>query len=270
MKQYPDREFDILPAYLPLGTRRRGYALTAPGPNPLRARFLVAHDTGNPGSTAAGNVRYYRDTYLIKPPTSAHLFVDDHQILECVPALTAPPEKAWHVLYDRREDNILYGCNANDAAIGVEYCYGGAINADEAYRRYVWLLAYLCVHFQLDPRRDITGHCFLDPGRKFDPVAGLSHSRRTFPQLLADVTAIFQSIGGTLPGLPPLPSSVAAQGLVNIRQGEPFRRAPVARQVPAGAVLPVQGRVVGEAVSGNDDWYELSPGGLFCWSGAVR
>ena len=264
MKQYPDQEFPILPSYLKLGTRRRGIPLSAP------VRFLVAHDTGNPGSTAAGNVRYYNSTYLTPTPASAHLFVDDRQIVECVPALTGPPEKAWHVLYSRREDNILYGCNANDAAIGVEYCYGGAINADEAYRRYVWLLAYLCVHFGLDPRRDITGHCFLDPGRKTDPVSGLLHSRRSYPQLLADVLATFQSIGGQLPDAPPLPASVVAQGLLNIRQGEPFRRAPLARQVAAGTVLPVQGRLCGEAVNGNDDWYELSPGGEFCWSGAAR
>ena len=188
-----------------------------------------------------------------------------------MPALTASPEKAWHVLYDRREDNILYGCNANDAAIGVEYCYGGSINADEAYRRYVWLLAYLCAEFRLDPRRDITGHCFLDPGRKTDPISGLLHSRRNFPQLLADVAATFVSIGGVLPGGPaPVPTTVVAQGLVNIRWGEPFRRAPVVRQVQAGAELKVLKRTDGEAVNGNDDWYELAPGAEFCWSGAVR
>jgi N-acetylmuramoyl-L-alanine amidase len=270
MQQYPAKEFDIQPSYLPLGTRRRGFALAAPGPDPRRARFLVAHDTGNPGSTAAGNIRFYTSTYLTLKPSSAHLFVDDQHILECVPALTGPPEKAWHVLYDRQEDNILYGCNSNDAAIGVEYCYGGHINADEAYRRYVWVLAYLCVHFDLDPRRDITGHCFLDPGRKKDPVSGLLHSRRSYPQLLADVAAVFLRIGGQLPGQPPLPATVTAQGLLNIRQGEPFRRAKVARQVPAGTVLPIIGRRPGEAVNGNDDWYELAPGGEYCWSGAVR
>ena len=270
MQQYPDREFPILSDYLPLGTRRRGLPLAAPGDDPLKARFLVAHDTGNPGSTAAGNIRYYRNTYQITPTASAHLFVDDHEIRECVPALTAPPEKAWHVLYDRREDNILYDCDANDAAIGVEYCYGGTINADEAYRRYVWLLAYLCVHFGLDPRRDVTGHCFLDPGRKTDPVSGLLRSRRSFPQLLADVVATFGDIGGVLPDTPPLPATVTAQGLLNIRQGAPFRRAPVLRQAAAGEVLTVLGQVAGEAVNGNDSWYLVSPGNQYCWSGATR
>lgn len=270
MQPYPARAFDILPAYLPFGTRRRGIPLQAPGPDPARARFLVAHDTGNPGSSAADNVQFYRSTPHAKPTASAHLFVDDRQILECIPVLTGPPEKAWHVLYDRQEDNILYGCHANDAAIAVEYCYGGRINADEAYRRYVWLLAYLCVHFRLDPRRDITGHCFLDPDRKTDPVSGLLRSRRTYPQLLADVAAMFQSLGGVLTAAQPLPATITAQGLLNVRQGEPFRRAAVARQVPPGEVLPVVARVVGEAVNGNDDWYELAPGSLYCWSGAAR
>ena len=78
MKKYPEKEFNILPAYLKLGTRRRGVPLAAPSPNPLKARFLVAHDTGNPGSTALGNIRYCNDTYLTSKPASAHLFVDDH------------------------------------------------------------------------------------------------------------------------------------------------------------------------------------------------
>lgn len=129
----------------------------------------------------------------------------------------------------------------------------------------------LCAEFGLDPRRDITGHCFLDPGRKTDPVSGLARSRRTYPQLLADVAATFVSIGGVLPGTAPLPATITAQGLLNIRGGEAFRRAPVARQVPAGAVLPVKGRVTGEAVNGNDNWYQLAtPAPEFCWSGAVR
>ena len=271
MKQYPLREFEIEPAYLPLGTRRRGLALAAPGADPRKARFLVAHDTGNPGSTALDNVNYYRDTYNIaKNVSSAHLFVDDHRIVECVPVLTGPPEKAWHVLYDRLEDNKLYGCDSNNAAIGVEYCYGKGIDAAEAYRRYVWVLAYLCVHFGLDPLRDITGHCFLDPKRKTDPVTGLAHSGRTFAQLLADVLTTYHDLGGGGAKPAALSATVKAKGLLNIRKGEPFRRAPIARKVPAGAVLPVLRHVAGELLEGNDNWLELVPGGQFCWSGAVQ
>ena len=107
-----------------------------------RVRFLVAHDTGNKNSTASQNVRYYINSRN-DISASAHLFVDDKEIIECVPALTGTPEKAWHVLYTVPKDNELYGVNANDAAIGVEYCYGDTIDADKAYAKYIWVLAKL-------------------------------------------------------------------------------------------------------------------------------
>jgi N-acetylmuramoyl-L-alanine amidase len=78
--------------------------------------------------------------------------------LECIPALTGEfPEKAWHVRYSAATDNQLFGFDANDVAIGVAYCYGTKIDADEAYRKYVWVLGYACHRFSLDPARAIVG-----------------------------------------------------------------------------------------------------------------
>ena len=54
------------------------------------------------------------------------------------------------------------------------------INADEAYRRYVWVRAYLCWLFRLDPAWPITGHFVLDPHRKTAPKLSL---RRPPPHL---------------------------------------------------------------------------------------
>ena len=159
-----------------------------------KVRFLVAHDTGNPGSTAAENVAWYIRTRN-EQSASAHLFVDDKEIIECVPAMTSP-EKAWHVLYGVRKDNDLYGVNANDAAIGVEYCYGGRIDSDLAYEKYVWMLARLCQLYLLNPAKDIVGHYFLDPNRKTDPVTGLARSRRTYEQLIRDVVSEYASLTG--------------------------------------------------------------------------
>lgn len=265
MRLFPDLEYPILAHYLSTPSKRR-----AGLPMRQKVRFLVAHDTGNSGSTAAGNVRYYQDSRN-EISASAHLFVDDRQVLECVPALTGPPEKAWHVLYGVPEDNRRYGCNANDAAIGVEYCFGPNINADEAYRRYVWVLAYACWKFQLDPARDIVGHHVLDPARKTDPKSGLALSHRSYGQLLLDVPATFARYSGQLAPAPAPLSAVAgtvtARTALNIRQGEPFRRAP-ARLVPAGAALPFVCTVQGENVNENATWYAL-PNNEYCWSGAV-
>ena len=158
-------------------------------------RFVVAHDTGNPGSTADQNVRYFENSRN-EQSAPAHIFIDDRNIIECIPVLTAPPEKAWHVLYNVPTDDQLYGHNANDAAIGVEYCYGGSIDADESYRKYLWVIAYACFQFKLNPKLDIVGHFILDPRRKTDPVTGLAHSRRTYEQLLRDIVQEYEDCTG--------------------------------------------------------------------------
>ncbi|MCX7610272.1 MAG: N-acetylmuramoyl-L-alanine amidase [Ignavibacterium sp.] len=173
-------KYTVTPTYLTPNTKRRsGIQMPA-------VKFIVAHDTGNPGSTAKGNVSYYNRS-ANDMSASAHIFVDDKEIIECIPALTGKPEKAWHVLYNRTEDNGLYGDDANDVAIGVELCYGGKINNEEAYKRYVWVLAYICYKFNLDPSKHITGHFILDPQRKTDPENALKTMGKSFKQLLEDV-----------------------------------------------------------------------------------
>lgn len=164
-------KYEIQKKYLTSGSKRRsGIKMPYVG-------FIVSHDTGNAGSTASGNVNYYESSKN-SISASAHTFVDDKEIIECIPATTGVPEKAWHVLYDRPEDNKLFGDDANDIAIGVELCYGELwkngklvrkIDDKEAYKRYVWYHAYLCYKFNLDPRKDIVGHNELDPARKTDP-----------------------------------------------------------------------------------------------------
>ncbi|TSC76734.1 MAG: N-acetylmuramoyl-L-alanine amidase CwlA [Parcubacteria group bacterium Gr01-1014_33] len=199
------QKYTIIPRYLTARTKRRPGIVVAPS-----VRFIVAHDTGNANSTASGNVKYYKNTEN-NESSSAHIFVDDKEIVECIPALTASPEKAWHVRYDITKDNELYGFNANDAAIGVEYCFGSAINADEAYKRYLWVIAYTCFKCNLNPQTAIVGHFVLDPNRRSDPVTGLGASGRTYEKLLKDIVTEYanciQGISPTPPVIPPLPPS---------------------------------------------------------------
>jgi N-acetylmuramoyl-L-alanine amidase len=257
----------IAPRYLTAPSRRRSSRPISP-----EVKFVVAHDTGNPGSTASGNVGYYERS-RDEVSASAHLFVDDREILECIPALTRAPEKAWHVLYGVPTDDQLFGCDANDAAIGIEYCYGGSIDADEAYRRYVWLLAYTCHHFGLDPATSVVGHFFLDPKRKTDPVTGLARSRRTYEGLLRDVVAEHAECTGA--GSPPQVPFVAQRGTavaavrLNVRKAAPSTRAEVAQVVSAGTVLAFEGFATGEPVNGNPKWFR-DPSGNYFWSGGVR
>lgn len=259
-------KFPIIPRYLTPGTKRRSGRPISPA-----VKFIVAHDTGNPNSTANGNVQYYERSHN-DTSASAHLFVDDRDIIECVPALTGLPEKAWHVLYGVPADNSLFGFDANDTAIGVEYCYGTKINADESYNRYVWVMAYICEKFSLDPRKAIVGHFFLDPLRKTDPVTGLAQSRRTYEQLLRDVAAEFTACGGVLPAMlqPPQQGTLAVISTLNIRGNSPSTRSPLVRTVSAGTHLRYVARIHdGEPVNGNPVWYKLDDG-TYCWSGGAN
>lgn len=262
-----EMKYSITARYLTTPSKRRSGTLMSPG-----VRFIVAHDTGNPNSTAANNVSYYQNS-RDKESASAHIFVDDHEIIECIPALTAPPEKAWHVLYNVPADNQLYGYNANDAAIGVEYCYGDKINADEAYKRYLWVIVYACNKYGLDPAKSIVGHFFLDPQRKTDPVTGLAHSRRTYEQLLRDIVTEYQECLGQTPPPPDTEMStgnVTVTTRLNLRKGAPSTRAPISRTVEVGTELMyTQIRRDGDSVNGNSEWYGDSDGNWF-WSGACN
>lgn len=184
-------KYPITARYLPLVKQGR-----RPGIPLNKIVFIVAHDTGNDGSTAAGNVSYYTDTPYVE--ASAHTFIDHENIIECIPVTTGKPEKAWHVRYNVPLDNQIYGDDANDTAVGVELCYfyskPSSLSPEErkkrsreAYLRYVWYIAYLCYKFNLDPAKDIIGHYKLDPERKTDPINAFSKMGITWEQFINDV-----------------------------------------------------------------------------------
>ncbi|NHN31287.1 peptidoglycan recognition protein family protein [Paenibacillus agricola] len=173
-------KFEIIPRYLSGPSKRRPCITLDP------CLFMVAHDTGNPGSTAAGNVSYFENS-RDEAEASAHLFVDDKEIIECIPFLTSVPEKAWHVRYNTGIDNEQFGADANDAAGGVELCYGGTIHLSEAYTRYLWVLAYSCYQHGLNPKTDLSGHHLLDPTRKTDPMNAFNLLGKTFEEFVQDV-----------------------------------------------------------------------------------
>lgn len=260
-------KYTITPRYLPAKTKRRPGIAISPA-----VKFIVVHDTGNKNSTAAGNVKYYTNSANTES-ASAHLFVDDKEIIECIPALTSAPEKAWHVLYNVTTDNQLFGYNANDAAIGVEYCFGSNINADEAYKKYVWVLAYICYKFQLDPAKSLVGHFFLDPKRKTDPVTGLAQSRRTYDQLLKDVVAEYNECTGITspPGyiITPAAGTVRVTSRLNVRQGQPSTKGAVVQVLPAGSQIQYVSIIEnGESINGNSKWYQDASGNYY-WSGGT-
>jgi N-acetylmuramoyl-L-alanine amidase CwlA len=263
-------KYTITARYLPKPSKRRSGLIAAP------IRFLVAHDTGNPNSTASNNVAWYIRS-KDDASASAHIFVDDKQIIECIPALTGKPEKAWHVLYNVPKDNELYGVKANDAAIGIEYCFGDNIDAGLAYEKYLWVLAKCCFTFGLDPSRDIIGHCLLDPKRKTDPITGLAQSRRTYKRLLRDIVTEYNDCtgnGGDIAGNGKPANDISSTGTATTVSRLNLRVAPTTRS-PVIQVLPAHTRVHykaiemnGEPINNNPVWYQAANGNWF-WSGGV-
>ena len=171
--------YEITRDYIRMGNSRSGQKIS-------RVRFIVSHDTGNPGSTAYNNQTYFNNQ---QPSASAHTFIDDKYILEIIPL----NEKAWHVQYNKPTDNRMFGADANDAAIGVELCWGGNINFQESYKRYVWYHAYLCKTFSLQPKKHIVSHKTLDPQRRSDPDNALKRYGITWSQFINDVEKEFNN-----------------------------------------------------------------------------
>lgn len=154
--------------------------------------FFVGHDTGNLGATADNHFTYFQN--LVDRSASAQVFIDDKKILEIIPTGTGQDraEKAWHVLYNVTTDNERFGYNANDVALGIELCYGGNINFAEAYKRFVWYLAYCCKKWGKNPLIHIASHKQLDPSRKIDCDNALKLGGKTLKDLIYDVKSEMQ------------------------------------------------------------------------------
>ncbi|MCP8970994.1 SH3 domain-containing protein [Ectobacillus ponti] len=247
-------KYAVIARYLTAPSQRRS------GTRANQIRFIVAHDTGNPNATAAANVRYYESSRN-DLSASAHLFVDDREIIECIPALTGTPEKAWHVRYDVTGDNARYGADANDAAIGVELCFSdnGSINNEEAYRRYVWLLAFICYRFGLNPATAIIGHETLDPSRRDDPSNALRRTGRNFQTLINDVVKEYNSsVGGTAtapPATAPTPAPAGSIGVATILADTLNVRSAPSINAPVVSTVSRDGRYI--VFAEQNGWYNV-------------
>lgn len=173
---------------IPSPTKRR------PGIPIQGVKFIVMHDTGNDGSTALNNVNYYINTAKLEE-ASAHFFVDDLGIINCIPET----EKAYHVRRITTVDNERFGCDSIDYALSIELCYGSNWSKErnmKSYNNYVELTAYLCKKYNLDPRTKLVGHNELDPTRRTDPLNAFSFIKVTWSQFINDV---IMKMGGINP-----------------------------------------------------------------------
>jgi N-acetylmuramoyl-L-alanine amidase len=220
-------KYNITRDYIDRGNSR-------PGTKNNEIQFIVSHDTGNAGSTAYGNRNYFDS---VQPSASAHTFIDDKYILEIIPL----DEIAYHVRFNVTTDNRLYGADANRAAIGVELCWGGSINFNESYKRYVWYHAYLVDLFGLNPDNDIVAHSTLDPERRRDPQNALQRYGISWNQFLSDVKESYRTL--FIEGQEPTEDEPAVKGVavsLPLREGDQgqFVREVQQELIRAGFPLP--------------------------------
>lgn len=161
---------------IPSGTLRRS------GLKLKDVRYLVAHDTGNAGTTAKQNALYFVNS-ANEMQASAHFFVDDKDIVLVIPK----DEKAFHVLQNTNIPPNVVGNLANDHSIGIELCYGGNIDNFKAYENYVGLFAELCTEYKLNPNTGISSHAKLDPERRKDPLNAFKLIGKGWPWFIVDV-----------------------------------------------------------------------------------
>lgn len=176
---------EITKSLLTKPTKRRS-GLLMPSVN-----FIVAHDTGNDGTTALQNVSFYKNP-AFDTQTSAHIFVDDVSVIEIIPTgLTenVPPEKAWHVRYNIGIDKQVYGVYANDCALAFELCYfpNSVARTKKAYQNYVELFAKACTKYNLNPLTRLEPHSRLDPTLRTDPGNAFKYLGITWQVFVSDV-----------------------------------------------------------------------------------
>lgn len=178
---------EIKEQLIPIGTKRRS------GTKINKVVFFVDHDTGNANSTAQNNVDYYIRS-ANEMSASAHAFIDDKSVIICVPCLGVL-EKAWHVQYEKSNDNKLFGYDSNDAAVGMELCYfpDDKNRTLKAYNNYIEFAAYLANFHNVDPSKR-AGHFELDPERRTDPNNALKYIGKTYADMKKDIVSKFTEL----------------------------------------------------------------------------
>ena len=111
-----------------------------------KVNAIVVHYTANPGTTAAQNRSYFeglKDTGLTH--ASSHFIIGlDGEIIQCIPT-----SEQCYASNDRNADSVSIECCIPDDT--------GKFN-DSTYQSCVYLCAWLCGRFNLDPSVDLIRH----------------------------------------------------------------------------------------------------------------
>ena len=100
-------------------------------------KYIVVHYTGNSTDTALNNTKYFKS---VNRNASAHYFVDDNEIYQCV----QDKDVAWSVGGNKLNNNaIFYGKCTNNNSINVEMCCTNYDVSQKTEARAIELVKYL-------------------------------------------------------------------------------------------------------------------------------
>lgn len=119
-------------------------------------KYIVVHDTGNM-SEGAGALAHYKYFNGGDRQSSAHFFVDDHNIIETVEVALA----SWHC----GDGHGAYGIT-NDNSIGIEICINPESNYIMAMAQARELIRFLMQTYSI-PKSKVVRH--YDASRKVCP-----------------------------------------------------------------------------------------------------
>lgn len=115
-------------------------------------KYIVVHYTGNTTDTAYNNTRYFKS---VNRNASAHYFVDDNNIYQCV----LDKDKAWHCGDKIKIGNggAYYGICTNSNSIGIEMCCTNSDVSQTTVDNTIELVKYLMVKYNI-PASNVIRH----------------------------------------------------------------------------------------------------------------
>jgi N-acetylmuramoyl-L-alanine amidase CwlA len=117
---------------------------------------IVIHWTANEnrGADARANIRFFENRKLGRTGYgSAHYFVDDKNIIRCIPE----DEVAYHVGATSYKTS-RFGSYPNATMIGIEMCVNADGDFEKVYEQTIELTRYLCKKYNLNPDNDVVRH----------------------------------------------------------------------------------------------------------------
>lgn len=107
-------------------------------------KYIVVHYTGNTTDTAYNNTRYFKS---VNRNASAHYFVDDNNIYQCV----LDKNKAWHVGDSLKVGNggAWYKKCTNSNSIGIEMCCTNSDVSQTTVNNTIELVKYLMKKYSI-------------------------------------------------------------------------------------------------------------------------